>query len=262
MIHIIGGGLAGSEAAWQAAELGADVTIHEMRAGAPDGRAPDRRPGRAGVQQFVSRRQDRQRRRPDQGRDAAARLDRDAGGGCRARARRRRARRRSPRVFRDRDRRRCRRTRAFAYRAKRLRACRAGVVAGHHRDRSADFRCAVAEHSADGRRGAPRVLRRDQPDRARRIDRHVEGVPRVALGPERLECQGCRWCLKRLECDRRGRLSELSDDEGRVRRVLCRARLRRIGDGSRFRQHQVLRRLPADRSDGASRRRRRCDSGR
>ncbi|MBM3807618.1 MAG: methylenetetrahydrofolate--tRNA-(uracil(54)-C(5))-methyltransferase (FADH(2)-oxidizing) TrmFO [Acidimicrobiia bacterium] len=31
MVHIIGGGLAGSEAAWQAAELGVDVTIHEMR---------------------------------------------------------------------------------------------------------------------------------------------------------------------------------------------------------------------------------------
>jgi methylenetetrahydrofolate--tRNA-(uracil-5-)-methyltransferase len=31
MIHVIGGGLAGSEAAWQAAELGVDVTIHEMR---------------------------------------------------------------------------------------------------------------------------------------------------------------------------------------------------------------------------------------
>src|SRR5687767_1069535 len=31
MIHIIGGGLAGSEAAWQAAELGVSVTIHEMR---------------------------------------------------------------------------------------------------------------------------------------------------------------------------------------------------------------------------------------
>jgi methylenetetrahydrofolate--tRNA-(uracil-5-)-methyltransferase len=31
VIHIIGGGLAGCEAAWQAAELGADVTIHEMR---------------------------------------------------------------------------------------------------------------------------------------------------------------------------------------------------------------------------------------
>ncbi|MFA5911719.1 MAG: methylenetetrahydrofolate--tRNA-(uracil(54)-C(5))-methyltransferase (FADH(2)-oxidizing) TrmFO [Vicinamibacterales bacterium] len=31
MIHVIGGGLAGCEAAWQAAEIGADVTIHEMR---------------------------------------------------------------------------------------------------------------------------------------------------------------------------------------------------------------------------------------
>src|SRR4029078_8183197 len=31
MIHVIGGGLAGSEAAWQAAEAGADVRIHEMR---------------------------------------------------------------------------------------------------------------------------------------------------------------------------------------------------------------------------------------
>jgi methylenetetrahydrofolate--tRNA-(uracil-5-)-methyltransferase len=31
VIHIVGGGLAGSEAAWQAAEQGADVTIHEMR---------------------------------------------------------------------------------------------------------------------------------------------------------------------------------------------------------------------------------------
>jgi methylenetetrahydrofolate--tRNA-(uracil-5-)-methyltransferase len=31
MIHIVGGGLAGSEAAWQAAEMSVDVTIHEMR---------------------------------------------------------------------------------------------------------------------------------------------------------------------------------------------------------------------------------------
>jgi methylenetetrahydrofolate--tRNA-(uracil-5-)-methyltransferase len=30
-IHVIGGGLAGSEAAWQAAEAGADVVLHEMR---------------------------------------------------------------------------------------------------------------------------------------------------------------------------------------------------------------------------------------
>jgi len=31
MIHIVGGGLAGSEAAWQAAALGVDVVVHEMR---------------------------------------------------------------------------------------------------------------------------------------------------------------------------------------------------------------------------------------
>src|SRR5688500_564256 len=30
-IHVIGGGLAGSEAAWQLAERGHDVTLHEMR---------------------------------------------------------------------------------------------------------------------------------------------------------------------------------------------------------------------------------------
>ena len=35
MIHIIGGGLAGCEAAWQAASRGVPVTIHEMRPGRP-----------------------------------------------------------------------------------------------------------------------------------------------------------------------------------------------------------------------------------
>ena len=35
MIHIVGGGLAGSEAAWQAASLGVPVTLHEMRPARP-----------------------------------------------------------------------------------------------------------------------------------------------------------------------------------------------------------------------------------
>ena len=30
-LHIVGGGMAGSEAAWQAAQRGIDVVIHEMR---------------------------------------------------------------------------------------------------------------------------------------------------------------------------------------------------------------------------------------
>jgi len=35
VIHVIGGGLAGSEAAWQAASLGVGVVLHEMRPGCP-----------------------------------------------------------------------------------------------------------------------------------------------------------------------------------------------------------------------------------
>ncbi|MEP3666344.1 MAG: FAD-dependent oxidoreductase, partial [Roseibium sp.] len=31
LIHVIGGGLAGSEAAWQMAQAGLDVVLHEMR---------------------------------------------------------------------------------------------------------------------------------------------------------------------------------------------------------------------------------------
>ena len=30
-VHVIGGGLAGSEAAWQLAERGHEVVVHEMR---------------------------------------------------------------------------------------------------------------------------------------------------------------------------------------------------------------------------------------
>ena len=105
------------------------------------------------------------------------------------------------------------------------------------------------------------VLRRDQPDRAGRIDRHVEGVPRLALGPQCLGAArrrgadavaGCGGRSDRRRPGRR-RLPELPDDQGRVRRVLRGARRGRIGDRSRLRQRQVLRGLPADRGDGASR---------
>ena len=39
-IHIIGAGLAGSEAAWQVAQMGVPVVLHEMR-GEPNGRMTD-----------------------------------------------------------------------------------------------------------------------------------------------------------------------------------------------------------------------------
>ena len=40
-INVIGGGLAGVEAAWQAAETGAEVKLYEMRPVAANAGAPD-----------------------------------------------------------------------------------------------------------------------------------------------------------------------------------------------------------------------------
>ncbi len=42
-IHIVGAGLAGSEAAWQAAQAGVPVVLHEMRPQGRDLRASHRR---------------------------------------------------------------------------------------------------------------------------------------------------------------------------------------------------------------------------
>ena len=54
-IHIIGGGLAGSEAAWQLAEAGFRVRLSEMRGGGDsDARARDRRAGRNGLLEQLS----------------------------------------------------------------------------------------------------------------------------------------------------------------------------------------------------------------
>ena len=58
-VRIIGGGLAGCEAAWQAASRGVPVTLYEMRPVRADRRPQDRSPRRAGLQQLVSRRQAR-----------------------------------------------------------------------------------------------------------------------------------------------------------------------------------------------------------
>ena len=63
-IHIIGGGLAGTEAAWQVARRGLRAVLYEMRPGALHPRAPDRPAGRAGVQQFA---EDRSRNLPRPG---------------------------------------------------------------------------------------------------------------------------------------------------------------------------------------------------
>ena len=103
MLTVVGGGLAGSEAAWQAASRGVPVTLYEMRPVARDRGPQDRPARRAGLQQLVPRRQAGQRRRPPQGGDAPPRLAGDARGRSEPRAGRRRAGRRSRAVRRPRS---------------------------------------------------------------------------------------------------------------------------------------------------------------
>ena len=75
-IHIIGGGLAGSEAAWQLAEAGLNVRLSEMRGGGDtDAGARQRPAGRNGLlEQLPLRRCREQCRRPAPPGNARARL--------------------------------------------------------------------------------------------------------------------------------------------------------------------------------------------
>ena len=74
-VHVIGGGLAGSEAAWQLAQAGVPVVLHEMRPVAADRGAQDRRAGRAGLLQLLPLRRLREQcGRPAARGDAARRL--------------------------------------------------------------------------------------------------------------------------------------------------------------------------------------------
>ena len=74
-VHVIGGGLAGSEAAWQAARAGVPRGAARDAPGPRDRRAQDRHAGRAGLLQLVPlRRRAEQRGRPAARGDAPLRL--------------------------------------------------------------------------------------------------------------------------------------------------------------------------------------------
>ena len=97
-------------------------------------------------------------------------------------------------------------------------------------------------------------------------DRSREGVPRVAVGsePRQPDVEAGRRLIERLRRAevrpglrrrrRGGRLPELPVDARGIRALLRRADPRRVGDRPRLRQGDLLRRLPADRGHGASRR--------
>ena len=125
------------------------------------------------------------------------------------------------------------------------------MVARDHRHRSADLRCAVAsiqqmvgeEHLSFYDAISPIVL-------AESIDMSKGSAPRAGGG--RLECQRPMAPCTGVRSEEGDYLNcpMTKDEDDAFYAALITADRR----PSRFRQHQVLRRLPADRGDGASRR--------
>ena len=168
-IHVIGGGLAGCEAAWQIAARGVPVVLHEMRPVAHDRGAQDRRARRARLLELVSlRRPGAQRRRPPARGDAPARLAGHAGGRPEPGTGGRRARGRPRRLFGGRH------GGARGPSADRHpprgdgRPAAGGLGQRHRRHRPADLAGARRGDRAADRRGRARLLRRHRADRAPR----------------------------------------------------------------------------------------------
>ena len=241
-IHIIGGGLAGAEAAWQIAARGVPVVLHEMRPIAHDGGPQDRRARRARLLELVPLRRPRaQRRRAAACGDATARLADHAGGRCEPGARRRRAGGRS-RGLRRRGHGRARRASADRCPSRGDRGIAArGLGQRHRRDRPPHLAGARRRDRQADRRGCARVLRRHRADRPSRLDRHVGRLVPVALRQGRARRIGRR-------------LHQLPAHARAVRGVRRCARRRRQDRLPRLGKHDALfRRLPADRGDGRAR---------
>ena len=183
MITIVGGGLAGSEAAWQAASRGVPVTLYEMRPVRPTAvHKTDRLAELVCSNSFRGDKLDNavgllkeEMRRLGSLVMRAAEASRVPAGAALAVDRERfsdeitRALGAHPLVtiVREGDRRRSRTS--------------TETRPGHRRHRPADLRRAVGRHRAAGRRRASVLLRCHQPDRARREHRSRQGVPRVAV---------------------------------------------------------------------------------
>ena len=194
-IHIIGGGLAGSEAAWQIAGAGLPVVLHEMRpvrmteAHKTDGLAE-----LVCSNSLPLRRCRHQRGGPAARGDAPRRLA-DHERGRRPQAARRRRAGGGPRPFLG------RRSRARLdehplrhHRPRRGRRPAAGRLGQrHHRHRAAHLAGAGGRHPAAHRRDRARLLRRHRADRASGVDR-----PRHHLAPVALRQGGARRHRRRL----------------------------------------------------------------
>ena len=271
VVQIVGAGLAGSEAAWQVASRGVRVVLHEMRPVRPT--AVHKTAGCAELVCSNSFRGDKldnavgllkeeMRRLGSLIMQAAETARVPAGAALAVDRERFSAEVTTALAVASADHDRPRRGAGHPAAARRRRP-------GDHRHRAADVGRAVgghlarmvgAEHLYFYDAISPIVLAesidRSKVFRASRWDRSLRGRPagsRPAPEPRTLTPEPARRrpCLRRGR--RAGRLPELSVHARRVRPLLRRARRRGVGDRARLRQHEVLRGLPADRGDGASR---------
>ena len=130
------------------------------------------------------------------------------------------------------------------------------ALSSRHRARwSAASTCISTTRSARScsprRSIAAKVFRASRWDRSLRVEIRRAQPFRPSRRPRTTTARSVGVRVRRRR--RGGRLSELPADARRVRAVLRRARHRRVRHRPRLRQGEVLRGLPADRSDGASR---------
>ena len=171
-IHVIGGGLAGSEAAWQIAESGLPVVVHEMRPGrGTEAHRTDRLAELVCSNSFRSDDAESNAVGLLHEEMPALRLARHGGGGRTQGTRRRRAGRR-PGRFRGAHNGAPRRPPAGGDRARRGRRPAArGLGLGHRCHRTLDLAGAERRHRGAHRRGQPGLLRRHRPHRPSRQHR-------------------------------------------------------------------------------------------
>ena len=240
-VHVIGGGLAGSEAAWQLVRRGVPVVLHEMR--------PLRLTEAHKTDRLAELVCSNSLRSDDALNNAVGLLHeelRRAGSlvmraaDCQPSAGRRGAGRRPRGLFRGYHRGAFRRAphRDRPRRGRRPAACRVGQCDRGHRP--AHLRPAGRGNPRTDRRGCAGLLRCHRADRPFRFDRHGHRLVPVALR------QG--WPRRQ-----RRRLHQLPDGQGRIRRLRRCASFRRAAQASRLGDNPLFRRLPADRGDGRAR---------
>ena len=251
-VHVIGGGLAGSEAAWQLARAGYPGNPPRDAPGPDDRRAQDRHARRAGLLQLVPlRRQLAQRGRAAARGDAALRLADHARGRCAQAAGGRRARGRSGRLRRARAGQRCEAEPLVEIRREEVPAlpdasCGHAIVATGpltSPELAQSIRRVTGEDALAFFDAIAPIVHRDSIDfEVAWLQSRYDKPGPAGTGADYVNCPLDRGAIPGIR-------------RGAVRRR--QARVQGVGD-----LDALLRGLPADRGDGGARARTRCATGR